>query len=106
MQHSRAYYGGTFLETEDLQETNINNKIELEYYATKDYNNEEDKKTTYGIEIIKKEYKNNQIDTESSNIQNVSKNREKVIEIIDTLRKYKVTPIGLNDVLEDLLKVN
>ena len=35
-----------------------------------------------------------------------AKDAKKVIEIIDTLKKYKVTPIGLNDVLEDLLKAN
>lgn len=104
MHNSRAYYGSTFLEKEDLAETNINNRIELEYYATKYCKNKKDDKLKYGIEVIKKEYHDNQINTESSNIQNISKNKDKVIEIINTLIKYKVTPIGLKDVLDDLLK--
>lgn len=108
MQNSRTYYGGTFLEKEDLRETNINHRIELEYYTTKNHTNKEtkDEKATYGIEIVKKEYIGNKVDTESSRKEHISNNADKVIEIIDTLKRYKVTPIGLNDVLEDLLKAN
>ncbi len=103
LQHSRTYYGEAFLEKEDLTETNIRHKIGLEYYTIRETKDEID---TYGIEVVKKEYKNNETNTESSSINYVSNNSQKVIEIINTLKKYKVTPIGLNDVLEDLLKTN
>ncbi len=105
MKDSRTYYGGTFLEEEDLKESNIKHRIELEYYTTANKETN-DEKHSYGIEIIKKEYKNNRIDTESNSKECISNSSEKIIEIIDTLKKYKVTPIGLNDVLEDLLKAN
>ena len=106
--NSKAYYGATFLEAEDLKETNINHRIELEYYTTKKYinNDAKEKFINYGIEIIKKEYKNDKIDTETNNREYISNNAEKVIEIIETLKRHKVTPIGLNDVLDDLLKAN
>ena len=106
--NSKAYYGATFLEEEDLKETNINHKIELEYYTTKNYTNEniKEESVNYGIEIIKKEYKDDKIDTETNNRQYISNNAEKIIEIIETLKRHKVTPIGLNDVLEDLLRAN
>ena len=103
MQHSRTYYGETFLEKGDLAETNIKNKIQLEYYTTKQTNEEKD---VYGIEVIKKEYKTNGIDTEISTRNYISNSSKKVIEIINALKEHKVTPIGLNDVLEDLLKAN
>lgn len=108
VQNSRTYYGGTFLGEDDLKESNIKHRIELEYYTTKNYINEvkEDEETSYGIEIIKKEYIDDKIDIETGFKKQVSSNAKKVIEIIDTLKKYKVTPIGLNDVLEDLLKAN
>lgn len=108
MYNSKAYYGATFLEAEDLKETNINHRIELEYYTTKKYinNDAKEKFINYGIEIIKKEYKNDKIDTETNNREYISNNAEKVIEIIETLKRHKVTPIGLNDVLDDLLKAN
>ena len=101
VQHSRTYHGDTFLEEEDLKETNIKHKIQLEYYTFK-----ETKENKYGIEIIKKEYKENKIDEESNSMQFITNNSQKVIDIINTLKEYKVTPIGLNDVLEDLLKAN
>lgn len=108
MQDYRTYYGGTFLEEDDLKESNIKHRIELEYYTTKNYINKvkENEETSYGIEIIKKEYIDNKIGIETGIKKQVSNNAKKVIEIIDTLKKYKVTPIGLNDVLEDLLKAN
>ena len=82
-------------------ETNIKNNIQLEYYTFKET---KDKINTYGIEVIKKEYSKNGIDTESSSRNDISYSSQKVIEIINTLKENKVTPIGLNDVLEDLLK--
>lgn len=108
MYNSKAYYGGTFLNEEELKETAINHRIELEYYTTKNHINKNTKEEyiSYGIEIVKKEYKDSKIDIESDNKEYISNNVDKVIQIIETLKKYKVTPIGLNDVLEDLLKVN
>ena len=103
MQHSRAYYGEIFLEKEDLKETNIKHKIKLEYYTIKEEKNNKD---TYRIEIVKKEYTDHTIEKQVSSKNFISNNSQKVIEIINTLKKYKVTPIGLNDVLEDLLKTN
>ena len=107
MYNSKAYYGATFLGEEELRETNINHKIELEYYKTKKHiNRNKEKYTSYGIEIVKKEYKDNKIDIETNNREHITNNVDKVIEIIETLKRHKVTPIGLNDVLEDLLRAN
>lgn len=103
MNGSKTCYGMTYFDENDLKETNINHKIELEYYRT--VNNIQDE-FNYGIEIRKKEYKNNNFTIESSYVENISNNSSKVIEIINTLKKHKVTPVGLNDVLEDLLKAN
>lgn len=101
MDSSKTCYGMTYFDENDLKETKINHRVELEYYTTKK-NTKDDFK--YGIEIRKKEYINDSITEESNNIENISNSSDKVIEIISTLKKYKVTPVGLNDVLEDLLK--
>ncbi|MBE5819278.1 MAG: hypothetical protein E7310_00355 [Clostridiales bacterium] len=105
MEASRTYHGGTFLGWDDLQEAKINHRVELEYYQTKnDINNilNEDE-AKYGIEILKKEYEKDGIYIESNNIKNVCDSSKKVIEIINVLKKNKVTPVGLQDVLDDLL---
>lgn len=96
------YYGDTLL---DENESNNKNKIMLEYYrvektATRSIN----QKTFYGITIVKKEYERDEIRFEKNCIERISTNENKIENIIETLKKNKVTPIALNDVLADLLK--
>lgn len=107
MKGSKTYYGGIFLNEKDLRESSINHKVELEYYETKKYkkNKIKDNTATYGIQVLKKEHDNNIFNIETNTIDDISSNSNKIIEIINTLKKYKVTPIGLNDVLDDLLKL-
>jgi hypothetical protein len=102
----KTCYGVAYLGKEDFPEENINHKIKLKYYKIKNLkNNIIGKKTKkYGIEILKKEYNKDNVSVERNAIEDISTNRNEVIAIINTLKKYKVTPIGLNDVLEDLLK--
>ena len=103
MEYHKTCYGMAYFDENDLKETKINHRIKLEYYKTDRVSEDE---CEYGIEIQKKEYINDSIIIESNNMDNISNSSDKVIEIINTLKKYKVTPIGLNDVLEDLLKAN
>ena len=103
MQKSMTYHGETFLEKGDLAETNIKDKIQLKYYTFKEM---KDEKNTYGIQVVKRAYNEDGTDTETCRRNNISYSSEKIIEIINTLKDNKVTPIGLNDVLEDLLKAN
>ena len=55
--NSKVYYGNTFLEVKELKDSNIKNRIELEYYRTKKRKNHflRENSETYGIEIVKKE---------------------------------------------------
>ena len=101
MQSSRIYQGETTLENEEIKGNRRSKKIQLEYYKVLEGTEK------YGVEIVKKEYRNNKnINTEIGTISNISESSKKVINIIETLKKHKVTPIGLQDVVEDLLKQN
>ena len=99
----KTCYGMTYFDEHDLKETQINHRVELEYYKTNKY---EENDFKYGIEICKKEYIDDNITVETNKVENITNSSDKVIEIINTLKKYKVTPVGLNDVLEDLLRTN
>ena len=99
----KTCYGMTYFDENDLKETQINHRVELEYYKTNKY---EENDFKYGIEICKKEYIDDNISVETNKIENITNSSDKVIEIINTLKKFKVTPVGLNDVLEDLMKAN
>ena len=100
-----VYSGATILNEHDLLNVDGEHKIMLEYYRTKKHYMKSAKlKTFYGIKIVKRKYEKDKIISEENNINKISTNKGIIDEIIQKLREYKVTPIGLNDVLTDLLK--
>ena len=99
----RTYYGGNYIDDKDLEESDVRNRIELEYYTTKTYGNKLNEEVEmYGIEIVKKEYKDEGINIEFRNRGNICNNLDKINTIVDTLKRCKVTPIGLDDVIDDI----
>lgn len=104
--NSKVYYGNTFLDTKDLKETNIKNRIELEYYRTKKRKNcflREDTES-YGIEIVKKEYQGKKVNIEKEKIDRVSNKKATIDSILNKLKQFKVTPITLKDVVHDIME--
>lgn len=105
MNTAGTYYGATLLIKDNAAETR-RNKIKLEYYYSmeKQMRTKEKKTALYDITIIKKEYNNKDIKFEKKTVKKVSSNKNMIMKIIKLLKDYKVTPIGLEEVLEDLLK--
>ena len=102
MDSSRIYYGETRVNIKELIETNRKGFIKLEYYGTKqEIQNEH---TGYGIEIVKKEYINRDFVEEINNINNITNDEKQIEEIISILKRNKVTPMGLEDVISDLVR--
>ena len=104
MENSKIYYGGVFLGEEELRDNKIENKVELEYYSIQkpSYLNEE--KAIYGIEVVKKEYKERDMDIETSTVHNICSNPNKINEVIELLKRNTVTPNGLHVTMEELIK--
>lgn len=105
MKNLGIYYGCALLDETDLVETKNKNRIELEYYGTEKRNRYRFKNQMfYGVSIIKKEYEDDKIKFEKNIVEKVTTDEGVISKVIETLKKHKVTPISLNDVLEDLLK--
>lgn len=102
MESSRIYYGETIVNIKELIETNRKGFIKLEYYGTKQTIQNEH--TEYGIEIVKKEYINKDFVEEINNINNITNDEKQIEEIISLLKRNKVTPMGLDDIISDLAK--
>lgn len=96
----KRFYSGIVLNENELLESN-SNRIELEYYKL----SKKDKKNTniYGIEIIKKEYIGKKKTKEKQNIENLTSDENIINKVLYILRKNTVTPIGLNDALQEVL---
>ena len=93
----RVFYGGIYVERKTLQEAGIEHPIKLEYYKTIN-------KETFGIDIIKTEYKNNNIITEEKVIEQLSKDETKIDKMLKLFKSCAVTPITAQDIADDLLK--
>lgn len=101
----KVFYGGRFIEAKALEEVGIKHPIKLEYY--KMINEDElikKEKEIYGIKIIKTEYIKDSIQVEEAEIKHISNDEIKINKILNLFREHTVTPIGAEDVAQDLLK--
>ena len=102
MSYLKEFYGKTILNNMDSDEITKDNEIELEYYQIKSVT--EDK--PYGIQIIKRNMKNDILNTEEKIINNICNKENENIKVLEILLNNKVTPISVDDILDDLLKEN
>ena len=99
------FYGGTFIEKHQLEAEGIKYPIKLEYY--KKINEDElikQSKEIYGIEIIKTEYRENNTKVEEKEIKYITNDERTIDKMLRLFKENAVTPIGAEDVIDDLLK--
>jgi hypothetical protein len=96
----KTFFDGIFIDREILQKEEIQYPIKLEYYRT--ITSEENVEARYGIEIVKTEYINGNVKIESSKSGNITNDVKEADKILELLRNNEVTPIGMQDVLEDM----
>ncbi len=96
----KTFFDGIFVSQKSLEEAGIKYPIKLEYYKTLE---EENVEKNFGIEIVKTEYIEGSTKVEAKEVKNITGDEKKENEILNLLIKNEVTPIGVEDVLEDLL---
>ena len=101
MENIRKFYGDTIVKLDNLNYKNYFNEFKVEYYKT--FNNEkENENSKFGIAVIKKiKIENNEI-TEKKEIDGFLDTEEKADKLLYILKRNKVTPICVEDVIEDL----
>ena len=99
----KTFFDGVFISKNHLEEAGIKYPIKLEYYKT---SREENVQTKYGIEVVKTEYLDGNVRIETKEVKDVFANEEEQEKILTILRNNEVTPIGVEDVLNDLLQVS
>lgn len=102
MHNLRTFFGKTTINNEDAEQANFD-RMYLEYY--KNANEREIKKDEkpYGVTIIKKTQIGKILEIEEKEVKNILNRENDVDNILKLLVEYKVTPIGLDDVLQDLV---
>lgn len=102
MHNLRTFFGKTTINNEDAEQANFD-RMYLEYY--KNVNEREIKKDEkpYGVTIIKKTQIGKILEIEEKEVKNILNRENDVDNILKLLVEYKVTPIGFDDVLQDLV---
>ncbi len=102
MHNLRTFFGKTTINNEDAEQANFD-RMYLGYY--KNVNEREIKKDEkpYGVTIIKKTQIGKILEIEEKEVKNILNRENDVDNILKLLVEYKVTPIGLDDVLQDLV---
>lgn len=98
----KTFFGGIFIDKDKLERNGIDHPIKLEYYKTIDQVKEN--LEYYGVQVIKTEYIGKKVKTEEKEIKNIIKSEKNIEMILEMLKNNEVTPIGCEDVLNDLLK--
>ena len=93
----KTFYGGTYIGKEILEENNIYHPIRLEYYKIE---TEKECELSYGIEVVKTEYKKEKTDVESNVVENVTMEEAEIVEMLDKFKEGTVMP----DLLEEMVK--
>ncbi len=96
----KTFFDGVFVSNKTLREAGVQYPIKLEYYKT---SVEENVEAQFGIEIVKTEYIDGNVNIETKEVTNVTDDEIKQNEILNILKNYEVTPIGLEDVLKEVL---
>jgi hypothetical protein len=99
----KKFYAGVTINKNELTESN-SNKIELEYYKISKRNKENKikKVNLYGIEVVKKEYIGKKKIKEKTNICNLTNDENIINSLLNILKINKVTPISVEDIIEDV----
>ncbi len=99
----KTFFGGKFIEKETLKEVGISYPIKLEYY--KDIHSDEFIRTNgakYGISVVKTSYIPNNTVIENKDVEYLSNDERKIEKILEIFKENEVTPVGVEDVLNEL----
>ena len=97
----KTFFGGIFMNKEELRKEGILYPVKLEYYKIKDLKSRND---IFGVEVIKTEYIDDKIKVEKACIDKLTNDEKMENSILDILKRNEVTPVILVDVIEDLVK--
>lgn len=98
MKNIREFYGDTIVKLDNYEYKNCCSEFKVEYYKIKNSIKENNK---FGIEVIKRvKIQDNEI-IEKKKIDNFLDSEEKADKLLYILKRNKVTPICVEDVVDD-----
>ncbi len=98
----KKFYGGIFIDRQKLSNEGIEYPIKVEYYKICD-NTENKEITQFGLEVVKTEYKDKNINIENKEVRKITKEEKIIDTILDKLKQNEVTPVVTDYIIYDLM---
>lgn len=105
MEYQKRLYGTTIIDCSKSDDVKENGTIELEYYKTQSNMKLLENSKPYGVEIIKRNVKDEVINIEQKVVNHLFKQENEISQLLETLMNNKVTPIALDDIITDMQSV-
>lgn len=96
----KSFFGGMFINKEKLEKNKIFHPVKLEYYKVKQL---EENQEFYGVEIVKTQYKKEDVVIENQVEYQITKDEDKADEILRLLKKNEVMPVQLGEIVHELM---
>ena len=100
MEYKKSLFGKAIIDSSDSEEIKDNEKIELEYYETRNMTEKNERK--YGIEVVKRRKQCEKFNIESKIVNNLSDKENEVNRLLEILMLNKVTPVSVDDIISDI----
>ena len=96
----KTFFDGIFIDGNNSQNEG-EYPIKLEYYKT--IKTEENVEAKYGIEIVVTEFINGKVNIKSKAIDDIANTSEQIDNILTILKNNEVTPIGIEDAIDEII---
>lgn len=96
----KTFFDCIFIDKDDPND-NIEYPIKLDYYKV--IENQENVKAKYGLEVVKTEFIEGEVNIESKRADNIATNENELEKILSILRNNEVTPFGMQDILDEIV---
>ena len=100
MKSSKQFYGKVIINSTEWEKSY---PMKLEYYQTQENVGKGQK--VYGIGVTKTCIKEKEVDIEQKEFNQILRNENEAEKLLQVLLKNKVTPVGLKDVLQEIVEV-
>ena len=97
----KTFFGGVFIEKIKLMEAGVKYPIKLEYFKTK--KEKKNVEANLGIEVVKTEFLDDKIKVETKEVNYITADTSEQERILTLLKDNEVTPIAVEDVLQEIL---
>ena len=105
MSYQKRLYGMATIDCSESDEIEEDGTIELEYYKTQSDRMLLENSKPYGVEIVKRNVKDEIINIEQKVVNHLFKQEKEISQLLELLVNNKVTPIGLDDIITDMKSV-